>query len=77
MKTMMKQDKHAGKILVINDNPRAGGSSPLWEARPMYHYTLVDSAQQAEVLRRLMDFDAIVHSGDFFFRSPSLSYYRR
>ncbi|MEE8472664.1 MAG: hypothetical protein V3S82_05810 [Dehalococcoidia bacterium] len=74
---MIEKETHAGKILVINDNPRAGGGSPLWKARPMYHYTLVDSAQQAEVLSGLMDFDAIVHIGDFLFRSPSLSYYCR
>ncbi len=44
MKTKMKKDTHAGRTLVINDNTRAGGSSPLWEAQPRYRYTLVDSA---------------------------------
>ncbi len=60
-------EAHKGKILVINNGPHIEGSIPLWEARPMYQYTVVKSVHEAEVLAELMDFDAVVHSNDFPF----------
>jgi DNA-binding NtrC family response regulator len=72
---MGRTEPDKGRILVINDVPGIRDNIPLWQARPMYDYTFVDSVHEAAALLEHTHFDAVVYGSDLRFLPGSLSYF--
>lgn len=59
---------HRGRILIINDDPSVDNAIVQWMTSKGYHYTFVSSDYDAELLLECQDFDAVVHSSEFFIK---------
>ncbi|MFC2003861.1 hypothetical protein ACFLV4_07995 [Chloroflexota bacterium] len=62
-----KMEQYNGKILVIDDVPRDSDRIARWLKRMGYRCAFVSNVDEANNLAKHEDFDAIMHSQEFYF----------